>query len=249
MGLGGFRVAHEVQQVGAEEGGRDRADHHPADQPQVDRPGAEVDERADRAHHERGDEVAGDRGRRRDPEQQDQHRRHQGAAAGAGHADEQADDRAAENDVRVDVHGSRAVPTPSASTRLRPRLVERVSRRPATSVSRGPAPRAAGARRAACRATASLRPCGRTRPRRERSESALVTVGRRAATRSASTVWVRRSGRMTPSARTRPHRPAKCQNSMCRRSSTRAWWMIAMLTTRRRERRTARSNRRPASSG
>ena len=31
-------------------------------------------------------------------------------------------------------------------------------------------------------------------PRRGRSESALVTVGRRAATRSASTEWVRRSG-------------------------------------------------------
>ena len=39
-------------------------------------------------------------------EQQDQHRRHQRAAAGAGHADEEAHDGAAEDDVWIDVHWS-----------------------------------------------------------------------------------------------------------------------------------------------
>ena len=61
--------------------------------------------------------------------------------------------------------------------------------------------------------------------------------------------WVSRSGMTTPSERTRPQRPARCQNSMCRRMSTRAWWTIAMLTASWRVRRTERANRRPARCG
>ena len=78
-------------------------EHHPADQPEVDRACAEVHGRAERSHDDRRDEVARDRGRRRHAEQEDQHRRHQRATAGAGHPDEQADDGAPEDDVGVDV--------------------------------------------------------------------------------------------------------------------------------------------------
>ena len=133
--LGGLRVARHVQQIGAEERRRHRADHHPADEAQVDRAGTQVHERADRAHHDRGDEVARDRGRRRDAEQQDQHRRHQRAAAGAGHPDEQADDRAAENDVRVDVHG--ATPAGLAHARRQPDAGRGTARSRAGQAARG----------------------------------------------------------------------------------------------------------------
>jgi len=44
------------------------------------------------------EDVGADRGHRLDPEQQDQQRRHQGAAAHAGHADEEADAEAEEDD-------------------------------------------------------------------------------------------------------------------------------------------------------
>jgi hypothetical protein len=64
----------------------------------------------------------------------------------------------------------------------------------------------------------SSQPSSTTRSsrRRERSDRALVTVGRRAATRSESTAWVSRSGSMTPSVRTLPQRLARCQRSRCR---------------------------------
>jgi hypothetical protein len=64
----------------------------------------EVHGGADRPHHHRGDQIAGDGGGRLDAEQEDQHRRHQGSPARARHADEQTDDRASQNDVRIDVH-------------------------------------------------------------------------------------------------------------------------------------------------
>jgi hypothetical protein len=99
-----LRVAHHVKQVGATEGRGHRADHHPAHELQVDRAGAQVHGRADRSHHHRRHQVARDGGRWLDPEQQDQHRGHQRPASGARHSDEQADDRAAQDDVRIDVH-------------------------------------------------------------------------------------------------------------------------------------------------
>ena len=60
-----LRMAEQVQQVGADERHRNRAEHHPADQAQVDRALAQVHDRADRAHHHRRDQVARDRRRRR----------------------------------------------------------------------------------------------------------------------------------------------------------------------------------------
>ena len=121
----------------------------------------------------------GDRGRGRDAEQQDQHRRHQRPAAGTGHADQQADDRAAEDDVGIDVH----VPLSCALLELR-RRSRRRRRRPVA----GGSPESSHPSSTA-----------RTRPRLPSSDSALVTVGRRAATRSESTAWVSRSGTTTPS--------------------------------------------------
>jgi hypothetical protein len=105
--LRGGHVPHQVEQVGAQEGGGDRAEHHPPDEPEVHGACAQVHKRPQRAHHHRRDEVAGDRRRRSHPEQQDQHRRHERTATGAGHPDEQPDDRAAQNDVGIDVHSRR----------------------------------------------------------------------------------------------------------------------------------------------
>ncbi len=53
------------------------------------------------------------------------------------------------------------------------------------------------------------------------SASAVLTVGRRAATRSARTECVRFSGSRTPSGRTCPQRPARCQSNIRSRTSTR----------------------------
>jgi hypothetical protein len=97
-------AAEQVQQIGAEEGHRHRAQHHEADHAQVDRALAQVHGGAERPHEHGGDKVAGDRRRRRDAEDQDQHRGHQRPAARAGEADEQADHGAAENHVGIQVH-------------------------------------------------------------------------------------------------------------------------------------------------
>ena len=48
-------MSEQVQQVGAEKGGGHRAQHHPANQPQVHRPGAEVDGGTERPHDDRGE--------------------------------------------------------------------------------------------------------------------------------------------------------------------------------------------------
>ncbi len=100
----GLGVADQVQEVGAEERGRHRSDHHPADQLEVDRPGPEVDERAEGPHDDGGHEVARDGAPRLDVEEQDQHRRHQRSSARAGHSNEHSDNRATQNDVGIDVH-------------------------------------------------------------------------------------------------------------------------------------------------
>ena len=123
-----FESPSKSQQVGAEERRRDRAEHQPPHQPQVDRAGAQVHAGADRAHHHCRDEVGGDRRRRLDAEQQDQHRRHQRAAACAGHADEQPDDRAPENDVGIDVHQCFGLGVLGDRLAPRPRIVRRAWR-------------------------------------------------------------------------------------------------------------------------
>ena len=99
------RVAQQVEDVGAQEGGRDGAEDHPADQRVVDRLLGHVHDGAHRAHEHRRHQVARDGGRGLDPEEEDQHRRHQRAAAGAGHADQEADHGAPEDDVGINRHG------------------------------------------------------------------------------------------------------------------------------------------------
>ena len=123
-----------MQQVGPEERCRDRADDHPLDQTTIHRPGTQVNGRTDRAHHDRGDQVAGNRGRRRDAEEQDQHRRHQRPAARTGHAYQQPDNRASENDVWIDVHplppptGERLTNSPNRHRRNVEQLAGRLTR-------------------------------------------------------------------------------------------------------------------------
>jgi len=107
-------IGHKVQQIGAGKRHRHGREHHPADEAQVHSARAQVHGRAERAHHHGRDEVAGDRGRGLHAEEEDQHRRHQCAAAGPGHADEEAHDRAAQDDVWVDVH----LPLPPAGAAL-----------------------------------------------------------------------------------------------------------------------------------
>ena len=65
---------------------------------------------------------------------------------------------------------------------------------------------------------------------------AVDTVGRCAPTSRASDSWVRRSGRTTPPAVTRPQRSARCQNSSRRRTSTRGLWQMAWTTAWRADR-------------
>jgi len=101
--LGRRAVPEQVQQVGADEGHRHRAAHQPADQLEVDGALADVDGGAEGPHDHGGDQVTGDRGGRLDPEQQNEHRSHQGPAAGPGQADQETHDRAAQNDVGIDV--------------------------------------------------------------------------------------------------------------------------------------------------
>src|ERR1035437_7806893 len=59
LGVGGT-VAEQPQQVGAEERHRHRTERHPADQAQVAGALVQMHRRADRPHHRRGDQVAGD---------------------------------------------------------------------------------------------------------------------------------------------------------------------------------------------
>ena len=99
--LGDMGLAHQVEEIGAEKRHRDRANDHPSDEAKIDRSFVKVHCRSEGAHHDGGDEVARDSGRRLDSEQQDQHRRHQSTTARAGHADKEPDDGAPEHDVRI----------------------------------------------------------------------------------------------------------------------------------------------------
>ncbi len=62
----------------------------------------------DGAHHHGGHQIARDGGRRLHVEQQNEHRRHQGSTAGPGHSDQEPDDGAAQDDVRI--HAENLVP-------------------------------------------------------------------------------------------------------------------------------------------
>jgi hypothetical protein len=97
-------VTHQVEQIRAQEGRRHRTQHHPAHQAEVHGPRPQVHACSERAHHHGRHQIARYRRRGGHSEQQDQHRSHERASAGAGHADEQAHDRAPEDDVGVDMH-------------------------------------------------------------------------------------------------------------------------------------------------
>jgi hypothetical protein len=102
--LVGGTVAHLLEQERAEERHRYRADRHQPDHAQVHRALVQVNGGADGPHHDRGDQVAGDGRGRLDREQQDEHRRHQRAAAGTGQPDQQPHHRATEDDIQAQAH-------------------------------------------------------------------------------------------------------------------------------------------------
>ena len=112
-------------------------------------------------------------------------------------------------------------------------------------------PLAANARRSdgASPGNTHVSPSVRTRPRRaelrQRAGDGRAARGDQVGEHGVGQPQPARSRRP----RTRPQRRARCQSSMCSRTSTRAWWTIAMLTASWRERWTARANRRPASCG
>ena len=97
-------VAQDVQEIRADEGHGHGAHHHPTDQAPVDRLLSDMYRGSERAHENGGHQIAGDGRRRLDSEEQDEHRGHQGPAAGPGHSDEQSHYCAAQHDVRIDLH-------------------------------------------------------------------------------------------------------------------------------------------------
>jgi hypothetical protein len=101
VGLRGVGVAHQVQQVGPEEGGRDGSDGQPLHQVQTHGSLPQMHRGPERAHHDGGHQVAGNGHRRLDVEEQHQHGCHERAASSAGHADQETDNRTPQNDVRV----------------------------------------------------------------------------------------------------------------------------------------------------
>ena len=84
-------VAERLVDEYAGEGGRHAAQAEPAHQTPIHAAVSDVNEGADRLHHGARDQVAGDRGERRNAEEDHEYGRHQGAAAHAGQADDDAD--------------------------------------------------------------------------------------------------------------------------------------------------------------
>ena len=101
-------LEHRDQRHAADRG-RHAAQGQPFDQLHVDRLHPQVAPAADRLGHRRVEDVGADRGRRLDPEDQDQQRRHQRSPAHAGHADEHADAKSEEDDCRVHHDAPRVV--------------------------------------------------------------------------------------------------------------------------------------------
>ena len=94
-------VLEQRQDVDAEDGRRHRPERHPGGQLEVDGALLPVLVAADRLRDRGVGEVGADRGGRRDAEHQDQHRRHQRAAADAGHADEDPDAQAERDEGEI----------------------------------------------------------------------------------------------------------------------------------------------------
>ena len=99
--LHGRVVAEQAQQQHPEKRRRYAARAQPADQSPVDRAAAGVHPAAERFHDRAGGQVAGDRGDRRDAEDQDQDGGHQCAAAHAGQADDDADAESGERQGQI----------------------------------------------------------------------------------------------------------------------------------------------------
>ena len=95
---------HEADEPRPRERRRHGPDAQPPDDAQVHRPAPQVDERADRLHEQRHDDVARDRGQRVDAEEEHQHRRHEGAAAHPGEADDRAHEQPADGEREVEGH-------------------------------------------------------------------------------------------------------------------------------------------------
>ena len=100
-------------------------------------------------HHE----VAGDRGQRRDAEEQHEHRGHQRAAAHAGHADDDADQQAGHDQRQLQVH-ARPPSSPRAGSGAAP---DDPRARPAADVA---VPACALTPRGPPRARRQMAPCG-----------------------------------------------------------------------------------------
>ncbi len=119
----------EADEPGAEERRGHRPDAQQLDQLEVDRRVPQVNECARRLHHEARDEVAGDRGQRVGTEEEDEHRRHQRAAAHPREPDDDPDEQPADGERQVNGHavtrscrdGEHRAMIPSAS---RPKAIE-----------------------------------------------------------------------------------------------------------------------------
>ena len=86
-------VGERARDLDADQRERRRADEHPERERHVDVAELPVAHGAERLEDRAVQDVGADRGLRVEAEEQDQHRRHQAAAAHAGHADEDADQR------------------------------------------------------------------------------------------------------------------------------------------------------------
>ena len=104
VGADGSGVAQGPQHEDPRECRGDRPDAEPLDELEIDRACAQVHQGADRLHDRGCDQVAGDRGERGNPEEQDQHRGHQRPATHAGQADHDSDAEAGGREEPVDLH-------------------------------------------------------------------------------------------------------------------------------------------------
>jgi hypothetical protein len=102
-GLDHGAVAELAQDQDAGEGGRNRPDHQPTDQGELDGAAAQVDPAADRLHDDRRDQVAGDGGQRLDLEGQHEQGGHERAAAHPGQAHGEADQQPGGGQMQVDL--------------------------------------------------------------------------------------------------------------------------------------------------
>jgi len=99
-------LSQEVHREGAEESAGERAVTEVFDQSRVHRLLSPVDEDTSGLHEEGRHEVRRDGSCWGDPEDEDQHRCHEGPTAHAREANEETYDGASEHQVKVDVHAS-----------------------------------------------------------------------------------------------------------------------------------------------